>query len=303
MKVITVFNSKQRLMELSDGSRWYVNGLPDEVKEELGVKKRNLYSLSLFHHDVNIYYHDRITDKYDENPLSTILAEIKDIKQPSQSTVKRAMIWNIHYPGEKPHYAIKAGGESRSDNLFESDYCPTVIGNDFNDTRIFLIKRFSSEFSKVLITKEIVQELYLGCMSSKQINKKLQSDREDVLSILIGTKRNLRRNGTTGIKNAMSLTFEEVFEKMKEHYILDEKIVPLAKKKIDRINYELDFHYGADRSKENIYQIGPNDTYKQKVEASRNNYIEQMNRISDLKAIIKALNTCQEPVMEQMAMF
>ena len=286
MKILKKFNKKQRLIQLSDGSQWYINGVPEEEREEL-IKKFDGHNFrdAMCQFGLSIYYHDKISTKYDEEPHSTILDDIRGMKQPSESTVRKALIWSQHYPGEKHHYAIKSGGESASDRLYESDYCPTIIGPDGNDLRILLIKRYQKEFKNVLITEALVTELYKSCQSKKQQYLQTRSDARSFVFILFGSCASIRRRGKNHIKGAEDWSREKTFEVLWNQYGENKYYEDIISQKEKQINASLVHHFGTARTMKNIYEVRPGKSEQELFESSVKYYHDQIAALKDLSWI------------------
>lgn len=264
MKTIIKFNSKQKLVSLSDGSQWFINGIPNEIKSKIDKREHPGFGLRQFYgrsivdflmiNNYSIYNHDKIDhNDAEDHPGDTITDDIRGLTQPSESTVRRALIWQLHYPGEKAYYGIKSGGESNSDHLYESDYCPTIIGANGEDKRILLTKRFSKEFRRVLVTESLLRELYEGSMCKKQMELKKKSDAMSAVDVSVGTLHSIRVRGKTMIKGAEKWTAEQVFDNVFEGLEDNKYVVEIIKARVHQISKSLDHMFGKEREMKIIH--------------------------------------------------
>lgn len=115
-----------------------------------------------------------------------------DFQQPTEAKVRQAMIWSIDdaCPGDWAYnkYMIKSGGGSKSDSCFSS--CLSVLTASETtglDVWSVLIKKYSTRFDDVLITKEEISQLFEMCSSESQRNERDRQYAFDILKFLLSS--------------------------------------------------------------------------------------------------------------------
>lgn len=92
-----------------------------------------------------IIFHKNNVNEAPEFYLDSVCQFFDGYDQPSESRIRKALLWKHYDPNCDTEYSIKAGGGSASDNLFES-----IIKVD----DVAVLKKYSIKFDSVLINKE-----------------------------------------------------------------------------------------------------------------------------------------------------
>ena len=174
---------------------YFLNQLPKKMAESY-LKSGNETGVVEYRKakdNVRIYYHKNLKTEDDVNDATDIL---KNIKQPTEATVRRAMMWQTGLSGEKPDYIIKSGGGAASDSIFISQLF--VLTNNPKtglDQRVPVLIKYSTNFKNVLITKDEIKSLWKNNLSEKQIKQSKQRELEASIWVLTGTSITVERNG------------------------------------------------------------------------------------------------------------
>jgi len=150
-----------------NGFKYYVDGISGDLKKEFDSANKGWKEQVLFKNSPVFFYNHK---NFQEEPdyLSDAVSILTDLTQPSEGTVRRAMIWSIGYGGDMD-YMIKAGGDNNSDSFYSScltvDIAHPVTGED---TKVVILKKYSTKFSDVLITEKEVRDLYKLCRTPKE---------------------------------------------------------------------------------------------------------------------------------------
>lgn len=124
-----------------------------------------------------IYFHKNLEAEY---ALNDALSFWDGIKQPTESEVRNGMIVL-----KDKDYAIKAGGGSGSDNMFESSFRIEIANpKTGEDMYVTVLKKYSKVFEKVLITRDEIEKLFEACMSPKQVEDKRKNNVYGICHIL-----------------------------------------------------------------------------------------------------------------------
>lgn len=97
------------------------------------------------------------------------LGWFRDIRQPVESVVRRAMIYTIHDSENEFWYSIKSGGGSSSDYLYHSSVECLVMDHAGNDKRVTILAKYSTKFANVLIYPDEIVRYIADNMTSDEI--------------------------------------------------------------------------------------------------------------------------------------
>lgn len=181
-----------KVIEYND-KKYYVNGLSGDLKKQYDSANKGFREQVLFANSPVFFYNHK---NFQNDPiyLSDAVSILRDLKQPSELTVRRAMIWGVGYGGDLD-YKIKSGGESNSDSLYSSSLTIDIAHpKTFLDTKVVIMKKYSKNFEDVLITEKEIQDLYKICETpkEKELNKIFQM--ESGISFLIKIKKGVKIN-------------------------------------------------------------------------------------------------------------
>lgn len=142
---------------------YYVNGADSELQKVIDANKGDNQEYALAKLGVNFVNAKYFTEDNDVAPQ--MRSWFDDKKQPTEAQVKNAMIWSYDSYGD---YQIKAGGGSKSDNIFVSHLRSTIADPvTGNDKDVVILKKYSNNFKDVLITIKEVEALQKLTESSK----------------------------------------------------------------------------------------------------------------------------------------
>lgn len=141
--------------------------------------------------------------------ISFIRGFFKDLEQPSEDTVRRAMIFQISdqtgQEGPENKYCLKAGGGSKSDSIFSSSYSILIADPQTGyDKSVVLLKKFSTRFADVLITAEEISDLFEIVASPAQKAARDNEFAMDIIGLLMASMRSGKVHYSKG--NAKTLT-------------------------------------------------------------------------------------------------
>lgn len=126
---------------------------------------------NIYNQKTPVFFYNHKNFQNEPMYLSDAVSVLENIKQPSKKEVKGAMIWGFGF-GNDMDYAIKANGESKSDNMYESELKVTIPHPKSGiDTDVVILKKYSSDFEDVLITEKEVRCLYEKCKTNEENNK------------------------------------------------------------------------------------------------------------------------------------
>lgn len=170
-----------------NGMKYYVDGISGDLKKELDSTNKGWKQQVLFKNSPVFFYNHK---NFQEDPtyLSDAVSILTELTQPSESTVRRAMIWSIGYGGDMD-YMIKSGGDNNSESLYSS--CLTVeIAHPVTglDTKVVVMKKYSTKFSDVLITEKEIRDLYKLCRTPKEQELHKVSQMEGGIHFLLKIK-------------------------------------------------------------------------------------------------------------------
>lgn len=142
---------------------YYVNGADSELQKVIDRNKGEMQESALAKLSVNFVNAKYFTEDNDVAPQ--MRSWFDDKKQPTEAQVKNAMIWSYDSYGD---YQIKAGGGSKSDNIYVSHLRSTIADPlTGNDKDVVILKKYSNNFKDVLITIKEVEALQKLTESSK----------------------------------------------------------------------------------------------------------------------------------------
>lgn len=122
--------------------------------------------------------------------IEFFLGWFEDIKQPSESAVRRAMILCIQEPHDTEYkYTLKSGGESASDSLYSASVSCLVMDEDGNDKMVTFYTKYSRDFESVLITPQEVYEAVVNNMSGAETEQREISLVESIPGAFFNTLR------------------------------------------------------------------------------------------------------------------
>lgn len=150
-----------------NGLKYYVNGISGDLKKEFDSANKGWREQVLFKNSpVLIYNHKNFQE--DPDYLGDAVSVLEDLVQPSEAVVRRAMIWGVGY-GEGMDYMIKSGGDNNSESFFSSSLTVEIAHPVTGlDTKVVVMKKYSTNFNDVLITEKEVRDLYKLCRTPKE---------------------------------------------------------------------------------------------------------------------------------------
>jgi len=186
---------------------FYINSIP---KAPTG---RNYTDYELAIMDTKVFNKRKI---HDIGVISQLRMWYDDLKQPTESQVRRAMILIID-----EDYAIKSGGESASDRIYSSSLkwmqAHPISGLDYEPV---LIKKWSTNFNDVLITFKEIEELWNLTITPEEKEEENEDSIIGCLGMLIGNYR-VNKHNMEGRKTDWILTYLDRFDKNKTIKQLD----------------------------------------------------------------------------------
>ncbi len=205
---------KGDIVETSKGVKYYVNGVPPEL-EEVWKRTKEGQESEFAKRKINIVYSKYFTE--DSDVAAESRSWFDDKKQPSEQQVRNAMIWGYDQYGD---YQIKAGGGTRSDNIFISHFRTTIADSNGNDKDVVVLKKFSTNFKDVLIYIDEIQELQNLTETQEVRTVRRKDNLRGILSVLI------RHEGgfpvTDDKKLAPQKWIDDLYNDLKEEYTRDE---------------------------------------------------------------------------------
>lgn len=150
-----------------NGSKYYVDGISGDLKKEYDSKNKSWREGVLFKNSPVLIYNHK---NFQEDPiyLSDAVDILRDLTQPSEGIVKRAMIWGVGY-GDYLDYMIKCGGDNNSDSFYSSSLTVEIAHPVTGlDTKVVIMKKYSTKFSDVLITEKEIRDLHKLCRTPKE---------------------------------------------------------------------------------------------------------------------------------------
>lgn len=141
----------------------YINKIPH--KGALDKYQSNVCVLNLHNLRLNT----------DVSPLEAIeffLGWFEDIKQPTESKIRSAMLLVIHDSENEFKYCLKSGGGSVSDKLYSASVECLVMDENGNDKMVTFYTKYSNIFENVLITSKEILDAITQNLSNKEIIKK-----------------------------------------------------------------------------------------------------------------------------------
>ena len=242
-------NKQETELTLENGTVFYIDEVPKDIK---GTRERR--ESELVSKGVNLFFLKNIIGAKgtgvvaDTSALDVLATDLEDIKQPTEADVRRAMILKIGYEGDL-FYSLKAGGESNSDNQYSSSVTATFEGTkNGEDTDRVIIKKYNSDFKKVLITGAEVREIKRIILKIKRT--KLM--REDEVQGTIDFIASSERRGKVDISDGGTQPYTEEFRKA-----MIEKILDLAGDDVKLIAHCI--NYRVNQARKEIERIGDQD--------------------------------------------
>lgn len=195
-----------------NGNTYHVNGMPEELKQLMSRASTETKQNVLFQQDEPMFFYNHKNFQGDPSYLSDAVDILKGLKQPTKTQVRNAMIWGIGYGGDLD-YAIKAGGETNSDNMFSSHLSVTIAHPKTGyDTNVVVLKKYSKNFKDVLITEQEVRELYKMCQTPEETKKIKKSQMEAGICLLLRSFRGQKIN----ISGKRKFATQKQIDQMKE---------------------------------------------------------------------------------------
>lgn len=170
---------------------YYINGEKpsDEEYKKFFVRKRPTEEVDYFLAQRNhcSFQPKHLADGYES--LSWVLGFFRDLIQPSEQTVRRAMIWSLQdgdRDGYDNKYAIKAGGGSMSDSIFSSSLSIGIMHPQTGeDAYVVLMKKYSQKFENVLITYPELKALFDQVATPQEKEARDKEHVRDLVALLM----------------------------------------------------------------------------------------------------------------------
>ena len=204
---------------------YHVNGMGAELKKKLGTHKAGWeYKMA---QEKTFFVNPKYLVPGDD--VAATMRSWFDGKQPTMQQVRNAMIWGYDQFGD---YQIKAGGESASDNIYSSHLKITIADENGNDKDVVFLKKYSTNFSDVLITIEEVEAL----QRATETQEMKDENRKDNLC---GTLGFLTRYYGGYEKKLTQETVDKIIANFKAEYTKEELLgrldysISLCQKEID----------------------------------------------------------------------
>lgn len=227
-------NKAETEITLDNGTIFYIDEVPESViKRKPGNRYREYQLVTA---GVNLFFLKNV--EKDESALNIAATEMEDTKQPTEKEVQRAMILKIGYDGF--WYSLKAGGESASDHLYSSSLSMDLEGPDGEDVHKVIIKKYNTDFKKVLITGEEIRELKRKILKFKRSKIMREDEVQGLIDFLIVSqargKYATSSKGKSGYED-----YNEDFKNRVVKMILDLGDEKIIKKSIEfRVNQHQD---------------------------------------------------------------
>jgi SAM-dependent methyltransferase len=239
---------REDFIKLDNGTVFYVDKVPDLALDKRGKMSEH----EAIKQGINLVFLKNFES--DPSALDIAATEMGDTKQPTEAQVRRAMILKIGYEGF--WYSLKAGGESGSDHLYSSSLSMDMEGPDGEDVEKVLIKKYNSDFNKILITEDEIRDIKDKIIKFRKRGKKIRDEKvQSIMQFLVmaeargkydvtgGGKKNYTEEFRNRIINMIleitdneNVVREEVHFRVKQHqdeldwmgdkeclYMLDEK--------------------------------------------------------------------------------
>lgn len=200
-----------------NGIEYHVNGLQGAVKKAYDEAAGGFKHHTLFQHDGPVFIYNHKNFQGNPDYLEYAVDILKNVKQPSESQVRNAMIYAIGYPGEKPDYMLKAGGESQSDHMYSSSLSVMIAHPKTGlDTDVLILKKYSKKFEDILITEEEVRALFKLCQTPAETELIRKDNIVGLMSLLWrsfqGFQINIGKNEKIATKDEQNLMREHLFK-------------------------------------------------------------------------------------------
>lgn len=167
------------------GKTYHVNGLQGEAKERYDNTASGFKHHALFQQGEPVFIYNHKNFQGNPDYLGFAVDILRDVKQPTKNQVDRAMIYSIGYPGEKPDYMLKAGGESQSDSMYSSSLTVMIAHPKTGlDTHVVILKKYSTKFEDILITEDEVRALFKLCQTPAEAEHIRKDKMVSALSLL-----------------------------------------------------------------------------------------------------------------------
>lgn len=195
-----------------NGNTYHVNGMPEELKQLMSRASTETKQNVLFEQGKPMFFYNHKNFQGDPMYLSDAVEILKGLKQPTKTQVRNAMIWGIGYGGDLD-YAVKAGGETNSDNMFSSHLSVTIAHPKTGmDTNVVVLKKYSKNFEDVLITEQEVRDLYKMCQTPDETKKIQKSQMEAGICLLLRSFRGQKINISGKQKKATQKDVDQMKE-------------------------------------------------------------------------------------------
>ena len=218
-------NKAETEITLDNGTIFYIDEVPEELLKSKPGKKYNEYQLVA--KGVNLFFLKNVVN--DESALNIAATEMEDTKQPSEKDVRRAMLLKIGYDGF--WYSLKAGGESASDSLYSSSLSMDFEGPNGEDVHKVIIKKYNTDFSKVLITGAEIREIKRKILKFKRSKVMRDDEVQGLIDFLISAQAKGKYETSSKGKSTGFEDYNEDFKKRIVEMILDlgnEKVIKKA---------------------------------------------------------------------------
>jgi len=206
-----------------DKQMYFVDGIPEKKKKELGVFWKTDYVLA----QNNVCFYNHKHTQGDADIIAQLRSFYTGLEQPSENKVRRAMILIID-----EDYALKAGGEGASDCIYSASLRICIADpTTGEDKDVVLVKKYSTKFENVLIQLKEVEDLFEACLSTSERTEVLKDEARSVAREIMVMKLGGKSNFTDG-KYVMPIDFAK---KMIALYVKRGVTLPMFETAIDKM--------------------------------------------------------------------
>lgn len=185
------YASREDFITLENGTTYYIDKVPEKALDKRGKMSEH----RAIQEGINLVFLKNFEN--DPDALDIAATEMEDTKQPTEAQVRRAMILKIGYEGF--WYALKAGGESASDNLYSSSLSMDMEGPGGEDVEKVIIKKYNSDFNKILITEDEIREIKDKIIKFRRRGKKIRDEKvQSIMDFLVMAEARGKYNVTGG---------------------------------------------------------------------------------------------------------
>lgn len=208
------------------GQRYFINGQVDDqgyrsVFLNPDGRKRTIESCEsdyfLCRNKFNFFNPKHLHNGFQD--LEWVSGFFKDLKQPTENDVRRAMLLSISdYSGDGSdhRYCLKAGGGSMSDSQYSSSLSILIANRKSGlDQWVVLIKKFSTVFSEVIITYQDIHALFEMIATAGQKETYNLDQAKGIVGLLYRAVHTGKMNYTTGRKRISEQEIERLIETVK----------------------------------------------------------------------------------------